>query len=828
MIICSPSAEMTLRSLLTSIFVACVSVASAAVWQTFPSFYGDVNHVTETPGFVYFTSKVLPSNNFFPDEYSLFRFDKEGEELQVLSVDNLLSCNTITHMVYSPEKGYIAVVCSNYDIDLIGDDGNIVSIPDYRIASTSLGKRINAVSISPAADRIYLATDFGYVEINDRKYEIAGSCILGEPLKSVAAIGNHILAIHGDDLLAMESGKRATSLDDFEKIATFSGLSSLYVLDKDKCVVISGSGPSESLRLISVDDDGVKAGDPVPGNFLNIDNNRDGLLVTSGEVMYQIKRDGSISALPLPGSGESAGSLDLRDLWLVDRDRGLRCVRESGDGGFVTTRGYMTPNSPVPFISTEMRLHPERGVLLQNYGFDYNLARMDGCQELLISGYKDGEWHNYSPGYTAPEQRQTLTRPGGFAVDPDNPDYIYVSSVENGFARINLVDGNNIIHLSKPTDPSRDLPGFVEFVPEQTGSNRWSCRFSAPRFDQDGNLWMSYADFDDQTPPRLRFVCWERDKLRNTTSADNIQLPGFLDVPGLSPTNTDELLPLNDEKHSGWLLYCNKAYEGAFLLIDTGGTPLENGDDRISVISSVVDQDGNQVSFHNVRCMWEDSRTGNVWVGHSDGVFYFNPDDFMNGTGRVNRVKVARKDGTGLADYLLNLVTVNKIAGDSDGRIWFATNGGGVVALSSDGGSIEYELTTENSGLPDNTVFSLVNDPVSHAMIFSTSGGIAGYLIRGGASGSAENVVRAYPNPVRPDYIGYVTIDGLPDDALVKIMDGSGNMVKELRTQGNGEVSWDVTNLHFRRVGSGVYFILVSGKETGSEFSNVGKILVVN
>lgn len=226
--------------------------------------------------------------------------------------------------------------------------------------------------------------------------------------------------------------------------------------------------------------------------------------------------------------------------------------------------------------------------------------------------------------------------------------------------------------------------------------------------------------------------------------------------------------------------------------------------------------------------MWEDPSTGNIWIGHSFGVFYFDPVDFLDGSGRVTRIKVARNDGTNLADYFLNEVTVNRITSDGAGRKWFATGGAGLVSLSPDLRTIDNELTTETSCIPDNVVYCLEYIPESNSMMVSTAAGLAEFFLPASSSPSAENNVRAYPNPVRPEYAGYVTIDGLTLDALVKIIDASGNLIKELRAEGDGKVEWDVTNLQFKRVSSGVYFVLASDVDTESDFSAVAKILVIN
>lgn len=54
----------------------------------------------------------------------------------------------------------------------------------------------------------------------------------------------------------------------------------------------------------------------------------------------------------------------------------------------------------------------------------------------------------------------------------------------------------------------------------------------------------------------------------------------------------------------------------------------------------------------------------------------------------VNRVKVPRNDGTNLADYLLDGVSVNDIAIDGANRKWFGSSTSGLYLTSSDGSEI--------------------------------------------------------------------------------------------------------------------------------------------
>ena len=148
---------------------------------------------------------------------------------------------------------------------------------------------------------------------------------------------------------------------------------------------------------------------------------------------------------------------------------------------------------------------------------------------------------------------------------------------------------------------------------------------------------------------------------------------------------------------------------------------------------------------------------------------------------------------------------------------------------SPDGRTIEDEITAANSGLPDDNVYEIKYNPAENSMVVSTQHGIAEFRIAGAAAGSSDaKKVNVYPNPVRPDYLGWVTIEDLPSNAIVKITDAMGNLVKELGFAENGSIRWDVTNSEMKRVKSGVYHIFTSSADEGDSAAPVGKILVVN
>ena len=65
----------------------------------------------------------------------------------------------------------------------------------------------------------------------------------------------------------------------------------------------------------------------------------------------------------------------------------------------------------------------------------------------------------------------------------------------------------------------------------------------------------------------------------------------------------------------------------------------------------------------------------------------------------------------------------------------------------------------------------------------------------------------AFPNPVRPDYDGYISIVGLMDNTEVNIIDSGGNLVCKTRSQG-GTAVWDGKLPDGRRATAGVYTTL--------------------
>lgn len=821
--------------LFTLSMILCAVGAKAALtgqWVSHPTFDNSVTTIIPTPNRVYFMGynqnvqpEVLAKTN---TDQTLFYYDLKGDELIAANRGMNLTCGTIDKIAYNPAKGYLLIVYSNYDIDLLYDDGTVVNIPAIKHADIPGSKKINNVSFNPVLNEAWIATDFGYVIIDDDRYEVKDSRNYATKLLSAGRIGDVVIVVTDNATYTADANEPRTSLADYAKQEQYAGAGGIYHLSPTRFVAYNKDAKRfNHFRLYKVDGTEISEasnariyGDvivtPVKEGLIGC-YGTGALKFTSGSDFY--------TACARPETDKDimpAATLDLKEFFIVQPRKGLRSIDASGN----ITRDYMLPNAPNAYWSRGMAYHPKYGMLVNSHGYDsaFSGANVNGMAEpILLSALKDGFWTPKSPAYNAPESVDVGYNPLGLLIDPADSRYVWSGSNYSGITRLNLDDPNDILHYSFPGDPTASLPSYVETNPIQTAWNR-ICSFSPPKFDGNNTMWSSFYNLDDETALELRYMTdADRRASKDAASAKPWQK---LRVPGLASSNLCVFLPLTSSYNKNLLLYMAQ-YN--ILVYDTNGTPAVTSDDRKGLISDkFYDQDGGEISMYRVNCAYEDPATGFVWFGTQSGAFYLQPKNILNGQKTVNRVKVARNDGTSLADYLLNGVMVTDIIADDQGRKWFATLGAGIVVTSSDGKTVIGEFTTANSDIPSDNVFNVCYNPANRSMMVSTEDGLAELFLGGSVTGEADSSeVRAYPNPVAPDYYGWVTIDGLPDNSLVKIVDSSGNLVKELGRAETGSIQWDVNNLYSKRVNTGVYYIL-SSPASGSGESNVGKILIMN
>ena len=814
------------------------SAAATSDWVHYNTFDDRTEYVFDTEDKTYFLVQAQLYDPIYTDNNErlcfLYCLDKETDELRSYNAQNVLSQSLIRTAYYNAVKKYLLIVYSDLMIDFLYDDGTIRSITALKDYSTSGTKEIRSISFDTEGNRVYMATDFGYLALNDEKYEVASSGIYNHPIDRIVRAGDYLLIIADGKLRADALKANHISFDDFKEVQWVNGGKAMNVLPltSQMCVYSEMGQPYEEHYILTFSD-----GTEIPevkhiGSFqgATIVENKAGLMLTRPSEIASVDRQtGELNILARQESDRSysVGSWDLKEFFYSIPREGFYSNRVDNSGEWTLTRPLVHPNSPSAFRSNFLSYDSSLGMLVNSHGMDQNFSSHNAPNPILLSALKDGKWKNLGIPYLNKDDGYRLVNPSGFARDPDNPDIFYFGSVVNGLIRYNIKDYSDVLHITRSND-TPSLPGHVSAgEPYKDWGSVYMLVY--PKFDKKGNLIVSHINTEVSVSKsyRTELWIWTPEKRKASVSPETFQPFTRIKLDGLLAVKAMQALPHEGAKTSNLIsIFAVRNYDQPLIVYDHNGTPDDVEDDRMVTVKSLYDDDGS-ISFHYMLCALEDPETGLVWLGTDNGVFTYNPAEQFTQTGKVNRIKVSRNDGTSLADYLLNGISVNNISIDNHGRKWFSIANGGLISTSPDGKTIIQEINTDNSMLPSDNVYATCYNPDNNSLMVATDAGLCEYYLTGPSSSSAsESGVRAYPNPVRPDYYGWVTIDGLEDGCLVKITDSAGNLVREIGPVSGGQVQWDACNSRLDRVASGVYFVLASG--TGeSSYSEMTKILVV-
>ena len=248
--------------------------------------------------------------------------------------------------------------------------------------------------------------------------------------------------------------------------------------------------------------------------------------------------------------------------------------------------------------------------------------------------------------------------------------------------------------------------------------------------------------------------------------------------------------------------------------------------DRINAYTSFVNEDNTKVSVNYVRCVAEDKQ-GNMWIGTDAGPLMLEPNEFNSENPIFQQIKVPRNDGTNYADYLLAGIDITCMAIDGGNRKWFGTANNGIYLIDSDNMTEIQHFTASNSNLLSDNIESIAINEETGEVFIGTNKGLCSYMSDAiePVEEMNKDVTYAYPNPVRPDYTGPITIVGLTMDADIKITTSNGVLVAQGRSNG-GTFAWDGTDTNGKRVASGVYKVQTATAE--GKKGTVCKIAIIN
>ena len=758
-----------------------VSQNAVGDWTIHTSFVGnDIKNVAESNNWVYYLTGA-----------HLFRLDKQTQENEALSRVNDLSDMVIDQVYYNPDKDYLVIVYSNSNIDIIKSDGSVVNMPEVKDAVMTTSKSINDVTFADGV--IYLATDFGYVVIDDSKFVVKESHRYGEAFTSVAQVGDMLL-------LAAKKKFYYGPADTYHDLLT-----SFNTTDSVANRRLSGS------RLFPISDNTffcvssrtylVSMTEHEQG-IATFDYPR--LLDTTATVIQ--KTDGGyLLNVPLEGKcyktgedGKNPVDIGAEDELCSSRPDGDDTLWAVGANGLheLGSTSYYLPNA-LSYSRPYWMTYNKQSDLLYVASTTANAIVRDS-NPTVINTYDGIRWKDVTP--------EGVSSWGSYWIDfmPDDPKTYFLGTWSDG--------------LHKVTDNQIVLTYNSENSPMVKKGVNYPVQHPITSVDRKGNLWaiQSYEnpDFPVMVLPAAKT------KLDQVTAGDWI-----------TPTIRD--IKSEDNQRACFLSTKNSSYD---IKIYSDGRQLSplfmwNSNGEIQQLppqikfDSFSDQDGEIVSWTSITCLTEDLN-GNVWLGFTEGICMFNPAQAFTGSNfNVVRPKVPRNDGTNYADRLMDGIQVNCIAVDGANRKWIGTNTSGLFLVSANGDKVIKKFNTTNSPLASNMIYQVCCNPNTNSVYVTTPAGLYEYFSDSSPAEATYDNIYAYPNPVRPDFMGEVTIMGLMDNSLVKIANASGNVIRQLKSTG-GMTTWDCCDQQGNSVKTGVYLVLCS-QANGSGEAAVTKIAVI-
>ena len=411
----------------------------------------------------------------------------------------------------------------------------------------------------------------------------------------------------------------------------------------------------------------------------------------------------------------------------------------------------------------------------------------------VVQVLQDGEWTLYESDLTSKTgvRYQDLTC---IDVDPRDPLHVFAAGKSGLYE---FYDGKFVKLWNIDNSPLQ----YAYLV-----SKNYTLILSI-KFDKDGNLWV----FDSQAESVSLFKYTTEGKWESYHRPALISVDRSLGGMRSAFFDSRGLLWFVNQHHGLPSFYC-----------------YDTETDELYAYTTFVNEDNAILNPESVRCIAED-KSGNIWVGTTVGPLMLHAEDVKADptTVTLEQVKVPRNDGTNLADYLLADIDITCMAVDGAGRKWFGTNGLGVYLISEDNYTQEQHFVSTGSKLLSDNIEAITIDDVSGEVFFGTGKGLCSYMSDATATADemSKETVWAYPNPVRPEYQGLITVTGLTFNADVKICASNGALVAEGRSNG-GIFTWDGCDLKGRRVASGVYMVQTA-KADGSK-GTVCKIAIVN
>ena len=746
------------RVLISFLFVLLLALevkASDDNWTLYPS-YHNATYCQVMGGKVY----VLASG-------ALYSYDKSDNEVRRYDKITTLSDINIAHIRYSSFINALVVVYSNANIDILYDDGAVYNISDFKNKQLP-DKTINNVDIQGST--AYLSTSFGVVVLDLENMEFDNTFNTGINTTCTYLFKDRLYTATQSGLYYCETGKNMLDNGNWEKFNSTT-LKALGALD-GRLYCIASDGKlyeilSENNNLELVDGSG-------KFNYLYSDGNA--LIVISSSSI--VKLEGGITQKLCNVNKKYDFILKNKETyWCCGGYAGL--VEAAVENNTIVAKGLpLIPNSPIRNYCEYMKF-TDSGKLLVSGGHVNYFDNIFYSGTLMEFHCEDDRWINLPEDTIRSATGYSYVNICSVDEDPTEPGHYFAGSF--GYGVYEFREGKFVKHYN-----------YENASLESASSGKYAyayVRVPTVKFDKEGNLWCVNTDVKDVLKVLKKDGTW--------LSLNYKEIEYWATV----------VKPYVDSR--GWLWLTAIQGDPGLFCAKRNNTPFDTSDDVTGKwLNKFTNQDGISYDIYQLYDIAED-KDGAIWVGTNIGVFVIdNPEKFFK-DGIFKQIKIARNDGTGLADYFMSGVYIKDIEVDGANRKWIGTNSNGLYLVSADGQETICHFTTENSPLPSDCIESIAINNLTGEVFVGTDMGIACY--RSDATAAApsldKNNIHVYPNPVRADYGGNISVVGLTHDCVVKIVDAAGYLVNEGVSNG-GLYSWNGRNARGEKVASGVYHVL--------------------
>ena len=712
-------------------------------------------------------------------------YDSGSGTVSSLSRVSGLNETAIAHIAWCDAEESLVIVYKSTGIDIV-KKGVITYIPDIKNKYIPGLKEIYGVTVY--GSRALLSGSFGIVVIDIRGRYVSDTWRPGpdgetNSVNESAILGDRVYVATARGIWSAPVSRQGLSFfGNWDKLVGLPTPDSEYsnIVAAGNALMVTRPGETgspasrDSIFLVTPGQPAALVSSEPAGSVRALDSGGNRVIVSLISSVRILTPQGTVSreitTYGWAGVSPAGGIFAGQDLWIADVSAGL-----------VSTGNF-----------TEFRNHTLAGPYTNNVA-DITFS---GNNFYVTGGTVDNAWGNvYRPlqvfNGSGDEWRSNILYGEAdrdamrIAADPENESHFFVSSWGNGLYE--FLDGELIKNYNQFNSP------LASIIP---GENY--TRICGLAWDREGNLWITQSG----VPGNLKALTPDGNWI---TTQVNLSVTAVGDM-------------VIDRNQYIWVVLPRG---NGLLVYDPAGTPSNTSDDRYIRIQ-VQDTEGH--TMNNLFSIATDS-DGNIWVGTDMGpAVFYNPGKAFTSDIRATRIKIPRNDGSGLADYLLGTETVTAIAADGANRKWFGTLSSGAFLMSDDARKEMVHFSTSNSPLLSDNIVKVAVNGVTGEVWFGTSEGIISW--RGEATAGKDDFsgIYAFPNPVREDYEGVVTVTGLMENSSVKITDVSGNLVYETTSLG-GQAVWDLRNYKSQRVATGVYLAFCSNED--GTLAGVTKILVI-